>query len=115
MTEFYNRHYVTIRQDGVIIDAWSDGPHPEKDISNAICINDEGTYQFRFDSTGEENPYIYTDDGIPLYRLDDKTVIPRSDLEIEIERNSATPPPPSLEEQLRADIDFIAAMIGVIL
>lgn len=42
---FYNRHYITTRTDSAIIDAWSDGPHPEKHTAEAICINEQGGYQ----------------------------------------------------------------------
>lgn len=86
MEEFYNRHYITIRPDGVITDTWSDAPHPEKDTSNAICINERGSYQFRLYPDGKENPPIYNTDGIPIYKWDGENVIPRTEEEIEEER-----------------------------
>ena len=134
MDEFYNHHYITIMQDGAITDAWSDGPHPEKDTTNAICINEQGGYQLRltvyygspdgYDGefpvlrATEENPPIYTEDGIPLYRWDAEAgvsgmIFPRTEDEIEAERAAIPAPPPSPQEQLRADVDFIAAMTGV--
>ena len=117
-TEFYNRHYITVRSDGAITDAWSDGPHPEKDTGNAICFNRQGGYQFRLIINGEqteENPPIYTMDGIPLYKWDGSQIIPRAEDEIEADRAAIPSPPPSAQEQLRADVDFIAAMTGVTL
>ena len=111
--EFYNRHYITVRPNGAITDAWSDGPHPEKDTTDAICINEKGGYQFRFTPGGEENPPIYTTDGIPLYKWDGSQIVPRTDEEIAAERAAIPPAPPSEQEQLRADVDFIAAMTGV--
>lgn len=113
--EFYDRHYITTRPDGAITDAWSDGPHPEKDTTKAVCINEQGGYQFRLYQGGEENPPIYDMDGIPLYKWDGEHVIPRTDEEIEAERAAIPVPPPSAQEQLRADVDFIAAMTGVML
>lgn len=113
--EFYNKHYIITRPDDVIINAWSDGPHPEKDISTAICINERGRYQLRFYSGGEENPPIYDIDGVPLYKWDGFQVIRRPDEEIEAERAAIPASPPSTQEQLRADVDFIAAMTGVML
>lgn len=111
--EVYNRHYIAIRHDGAITDVWSDGPHPEKDTSNAICINEQGGYQFRFYPGGEENPLICTEDGIPLYKWDGEKAILRTQDEIETDRTAIPAPPPSTQEQLRADVDFIAAMMGV--
>lgn len=87
--EFYNRHYIITRSDGVITDAWSDGPHTERDITDAICINEQGGYQFRLILNGElteENPPIYTMDGIPLYKWDGSQVVRRTEEEIETDR-----------------------------
>ena len=111
--EFYNRHYIAVRSDGAITDAWSDGPHPEKGTANAICINERGGYQFRLRPDGEENPPIYTMDGIPLYRWDGTQVISRTEEEIAADRAAIPAPPPSAQERLRADVDFIAVMTGV--
>lgn len=111
--EFYNNHYITTRPDGAITDTWSDGPYREKDAADAICINDKGSYQFRLYPGGEENPPIYTMDGIPLYKYVDGKVIARTEDEIDDDRLAIPPAPPSLMEQLRADVDFIAIMSGV--
>lgn len=112
---FFNKHYIIVRPDGAIVDAWSDGPSYEKDTTNAICINDRGGYQFRFYAEGEENPSIYTVDHIPLYRWNGQQVILRTEEEIEADRAAIPVPPPSVQEQLRADVDFIAVMTGVTL
>lgn len=106
----YNRHCIAIRNDGAIIDAWSDGPRPGKDASNAICINEQGGYQFRMAPGGEENPPICTED---VYKWDGEKTILRTQNEIETDRTAIPAPPPSAQEQLRADVDFIAAMMGV--
>lgn len=98
--EFYNRHYITTRPDGSITDTWSDGPHPEKDTADAICINEQGGYQFRMpikigfieDSEfpavqeSEENPTIYTQDGIPLYVWINNVAVQRSEDELNKDR-----------------------------
>ena len=114
--EFYNLHYITTRHDGAVTDAWSDGPHPKKDTATAICINEQGGYQFRLILNGElteENPPIRTMDGILLYKWDGEQVVPRTKEEIEADRAAIPAPPLSAQEQLRADVDFIAAMTGV--
>lgn len=88
MEEIYNKHYISIREDGAIIDAWSDGPHPEKDIANAICINEKGSYQFRLNHDGEENPPMYEIGHIPLYKWDGSAIIRRTDNELHAERST---------------------------
>lgn len=118
MMRFYNKHYIKIREDGAITDAWSDGPHPKRDTSDAICINNKGGYQLRLILNGEpteENPPIKDMDSIPLYKWNGEHVISRTDAEIQIDRAAIPAPLPTAQEQLRADIDFIAAMTGVIL
>ncbi len=86
MDEFYNRHYITIDGQNRITDAWSDGPHPDRETAGAICINEQGGYQFRLTPGGEENPALYTMDGIPLYKWDGEKAVLRSDEEIEADR-----------------------------
>ena len=115
MDEFYNKHYIRTRVDGAVIDCWSDGPNPDRDIADAICINEEGGYQFRLFPGGEENPALYTMDGVPLYHWDGQAVQRRTDEEIGADRAYTPTPSPTAQEQLRADVDFLAALQGVIL
>lgn len=107
---FYNKHYIAVDDRNRIIDGWSDGPHPEKSTDGAVCINEQGGYQFRLFPDGEENPTLFDMDGIPLYKYVDGAVQERSPEEIEADRALIPPPPPSLEEQNRADIDYILVM-----
>ena len=122
MQEYYNRHYIITDEHSRIISVWSDGPHPEKDTTNAICINEQGGYQLRLypfypwlnsHMRTEENPPIFDMDGIPLYKWDGSQVVRRTEEEIAADRAAIPAPPPSAQEQLRADVDFIAAMTGV--
>lgn len=115
MNKFYNKHYIATDIEGRITGGWSDGPCPDRDTANAVCINEQGGYQFRLFPSGEENPPLYMMDGIPLYKWDGEQVIARAEEEIEADRASIPAPPPSPQEQLRADVDFLAAMQGVTL
>lgn len=117
MPEFYNKHYITTDANGRITDGWSDGPRPDKSTDGAICIEEEGSYQFKLWLGGEENPPMRTMDGIPLYKYDfgKMLIYPRSDDEIAGDRAAIPKPPPSAQEQLRANVDFLAAMQGVTL
>ena len=109
------RHYIAIDAQGRITSGWSDGPQRDRDTTGAVCINEAGGYQFRLHPGGEENPPLYTEDGIPLYRWDGERVVRRSEEEVQADRTAIPPPPPSEQERLRADVDFLAAMQGVAL
>jgi len=109
----YNRHYITVDNHGRITAGWSGGPHPDRDTTGAICINEQGGYQFRLFPGGEETPPLCTVDGIPLYKWDGTAVILRTEDEVAADQAAIPAPPPSEQEQLRADIDFLAAMQGV--
>lgn len=113
----YQKHYITVDDQNHIIDGWSNGPHPERDTTDAICLNEQGSYQFRLMPIGEENPSLYTMDGIPLYNWNGEQVIKRSDEEIEADRaemiaNQPTPEPTEIEK-LRADLDYVMLMNGL--
>lgn len=112
---YYNRHYITTGPGGLITGGWSDGPHRDRDITEAVCINEQGGYQFQLWPGGEKNPPLRTMDGIPLYRWDGEQVVARPKEEIEADRAAVPQPPPTLQEQLRADVDFLAALQGVTL
>lgn len=56
---------------------------------------------------------IYTEDGIPRYKLVDGSPVERTEEEIAADRASLPTPAPTAQEQLRADVDFLAAMQGV--
>ena len=58
---------------------------------------------------------LYTDDGIPLYRWDGTQVVRRTEEEIEADRAMVPAPEPSEAERVRADLDYLAALQGVIL
>lgn len=109
------RHYIAIDAQGRITSGWSDGPQRDRDTTGAVCINEAGGYQFRLHPGGEENPPLYTEDGIPLYCWDGERVVRRSEEEVQTDRAALPAPAPSEQERLRADVDFLAAMQGVAL
>lgn len=115
MNEYYNKHYIATDQKGLVLCAWSDGPQRDRDTTGAVCISEAGGYQFRLFPGGEENPALYTEDGIPLYRWDGEQVVRRSEADIQADRAALPAPAPSEQERLRADVDFLAALQGVTL
>lgn len=116
ITETHNSHFI-ILSDSKIVDTWSSALYPDRDISNAICINENGSYQFRLFPDGEENPNLFTEDMIPLYKWDGEKVVSRAEEEIEADRaeiiaNQPAPEPTEVEK-LRADLDYVMLMNGL--
>lgn len=95
---FYNKHYIRTREDGCIVDGFSDAfRQPDED---SICINEQGGYQFRLFPSGEENPSLFNRDGmIPLYKYEGGEVVKRTEAEIEADLEEANKP---TAEQIRA-------------
>ena len=98
---------------GRIVDGWSNGPHPQKDTAGAICINEQGGYQFRLVIEGketEENPSLWDMDGIPLYKYEDGEVVSRTEEELAADRGAIPKPEdkPSSEERIAE----MAALLG---
>ena len=56
---------------------------------------------------------LYTEDGIPRYKLVDGKAVERTEDEIAADRAAIPAPPPTVQEQLRADVDFLAAMANI--
>ncbi len=115
MKETYNKHYITVDNRGRLTDAWSDGPFPDKETAGAICINEQGGYQFRLTADGEENPPLYTRDGIPLYKWDGEAVALRSREELEADRLAVPAPGPTEAERLEAQATYTAMMTDTLL
>ena len=57
---------------------------------------------------------LYTEDGVPRYKLVDGQPVDRTEAEIAADRAAIVQPVTPME-QMRADIDFIAAMGGIAL
>ncbi len=110
MNTFYNKHYIITDTQSRITDGWSDGPHRDRDTAGAICINEQGGYQFRLLPDGEENPTLYTMDGIPLYRWDGKPIL-RTDEEIEADRKARPEPEPNAATLTQLAIAELAQVV----
>lgn len=82
------------------------------DVSDWTQI-DEGTGdRYNLCQTHYFDGGVLTDDGIPRYRMADGRPVPRTAGEIAADR-AAIVTPPTETAQLRADVDFLAAMTGV--
>lgn len=78
------KHYIRLDSAGRIIKGFSSAfEHPQE---GDICINEDGGYQFRLASDGQENPPLMDMDGIPLYKYEGGAVAARSTDEIEADR-----------------------------
>ena len=57
---------------------------------------------------------LYTMDGISRYRWDGSAAVLRTEEDLEADRAAWPEPEPNEQEQLRADVDFLLAMGGVL-
>ena len=113
MTEqYFNHHYIRINADNNIITGFSDAFQQPQESD--ILINDQGGYQFRLFPGGEENPHLFTHDGIALYHWTDGKVQQRTEDEIQAERNNIpqVTPVPTHEERIAAMEAAILEMAG---
>ena len=119
MDEIYNKHYILVDASNRVIDGYSDAFRaPTED---AICINEQGGYQFRLIIDGkptEENPPLF--DGfsmIPLYKYEDGEVKHRTEEELAADREvweaeqTRQARLAELRQNLR-DTDYIACKIA---
>lgn len=106
------KHYVRLDNVNRIIKGFSDAFEQPQDSD--ICINEDGSYQFRLTTNGPENPPLMDMDGIPLYKYDGGAVVGRSADEIESDRAEIQQPAatPSIEERVAATESAIIAMMG---
>lgn len=114
MEEFYNKHYIRIREDGCIVDGFSDAFREPADTD--ICINEQGGYQFRLFPNGEENPSLFDWDGmIPLYKWEDGEVVKRTAEEIEADMPEPAEPQPTQLDLIEAQVTYTALMTDTLL
>ena len=94
-----------------------DGGVSVSNVDKATWLKiDEGTDATKYGGCQQhyvEMP-LYTMDGIPRYRWDGTKVILRTEEELETDRAARPAPEPTEQEQLRADVDFLLAMGGVL-
>ena len=89
----YNTHYIRTREDGCIVDGWSNGAYSDREATEEdIVYNTKGGYHFRLIIDGvpsDENPnLIDTRYGIPLYRYENHNTYARTDEEMKPERDA---------------------------
>lgn len=109
------KHYITVDGQGRIMDAWSNGPCPDKDITGAVCISEEGGYQFRMVPGGEENPILIDRHGIPRYKWEAGQAVERTAEEIAADRAALPTPGPSAQEKLEAQVAYTAIMTDTLI
>lgn len=98
----YNRHFIELDENNNIVRGFSDAF--VQPTSDSILLTDKGSLHFRLFADGEQNPNLFTMDGIPLYKWDGEQVVARTEAEIEADREAIPTPPamPTYEERLAA-------------
>lgn len=112
-----NKHYLLVDEAGRILAGWSDGPFPDRDISGAVLLREDGGYQFRLFPGGEENPPLTDETGAHLWRYEDGRVRASTAGELAAERaeiEANTPPPAPSDAEKIAELEAqMAALLGV--
>lgn len=108
------RHYITIDDQNRVINGWSTGEKSGLGPGGEdILITDRGGYHFSL--IGVDNPKLRTSDGILLFKWNGTKVELRTQEEISADRpKSEGIQEPTELEKLRADIDYIMIMEGLI-
>lgn len=113
MEQFTSKVYVLADIRGLIC-CCEGGFTTPTDLTNWVQI-DEGTGdRYNLCQSHYFAGELYTTDGIPRYKLVDGKPVERGADEIAADR-AAMARKPTAAEQLRADVDFLAAMTGVTL
>lgn len=111
MDEFYNKHYIRLNSDNMIIKGFSTAF--EKPLETDICINEKGGRHFEID--GVINPPLFDEKGCHLYRYDSDTETIRlatdEELDAEYESNYTEPEPTETELQWQAITDLEIAQM----
>lgn len=115
MNEHYNRHYIKADAQGRVVDGWSNGPFPDRDTDGAVCINEEGGYQFRLAPGGEENPRLFDRRGVALYKYRDGQIVARTQEEIAADAAAIPAPGPTAAERLEAQVTYTAMMTDTLI
>lgn len=113
--ENFNKHYITVDEAGRIVRGFSDAFRAPSDTD--ICINEQGGYQFRLYPGGEENPFLFEEHGIPLYKFVGGVIEHRTVEEI-AEDIAALPVPeevPSQLDMIEAQVTYTAMMTDTLL
>lgn len=115
MDEQYNKHYVKTDGQGRIVEGWSDGPCPDKDTAGAVCIDQEGGYQFRLTPGGEENPVLFDRHGISRYKLVEGTPVERTEEELAADQATLPATGATQAQRLEAQVTYTAMMTDTLL
>lgn len=98
MSIVYNKHYIRLCDNNVIIKGFSDAYESPTELD--ICINEQGGRQFQIN--GSYNTDLKTMDGAHLYKYVNETIVETTQEERTAELVALPAPivPPSLEERL---------------
>lgn len=108
--EYKIKYFVYVKTENQkIVDVFSS----ETESTEGILI-DAGYGDKYYHAQGNyfENP-IYTEDGIPRYKLADGQPVERTEAEVQADRGKLPPAPPSQEDRLEALEAALLAMMGV--
>jgi hypothetical protein len=77
------KHYIRIDEDRNIIEGWSKGIYPQREVTDDDIFLHEGMTQFRLFPGGTENPSLRNDIGLPKYKYVNGEVVDRPQAELD--------------------------------
>ena len=109
------QHYITVNDKNQIIQGFSTAFKQPKETD--ICINNQGSYQFKLFPQGEDNPALFSfPSNIPLYKYENNTVIKRSEWEIKADTPTMTiKNTPNQLDVIEAQVVYTALMTNTLL
>ena len=112
--EMKSRVYIKVDEQERIVRCEGEYTLPS-DLTDWILINEGEPCDKRNLAQSHYFPGgLYAMDGIPRYRWDGSAAVLRTEEELEADRAALPEPEPTEQEQLRADVDFLLAMGGVL-
>lgn len=105
--------YILADADGMIYRCEGGYTMPE-DLIGWIQIDEGEGDRYNLCQTHYFPGGLFTGDGIPLYLWDGERIVHRTEAEIEADRAALPEPEPSELERLRADVDYVMVMEGLL-
>lgn len=106
-------HYVMLNSSNYVIACFDESSVPTSMDLDRICIRENDSQHAYLINPGDANTLV-DPNGLFRYHYINGEIIKRSDEELQAEYQSIlNSSPPSPQDQLRADVDYLSVMTGI--